>query len=305
MKISIISPAYNVGNVIDRTIESVRTQTYDTFELIIVDDGSTDDTATRILQVSDSRIRLIRFESNRGVHAARNAGIEAASGDYIMFLDADDELYPECLSVFASTAKEHEDAGIISCPYVTNCGERTGLKFDVSQYVRYEDLLCLKHSRRLKPGLAMVKRELAKQYSFPAPNVDFIFYRYVMRAAPLYYIAEPLAQYNLSDSEIALHIARRKPNITKSIMRARALDTFLDDFTSDYLDHCPRLLADYAYGAAIGLLLDWQISRALHRAFQASRYSKWKAKYVFLLIACLCPISPFFLQILFRWGIRI
>ena len=89
--ISIVMPAYNVGEYISRSIQSVLNQTYDAFELIIVDDGSTDNTFSIIDELSflDKRIRVIR-QSNSGVSVARNVGISIAKGEYVAFLDGDD-----------------------------------------------------------------------------------------------------------------------------------------------------------------------------------------------------------------------
>lgn len=91
-KVSIIIPAYNVESYIDETLQSVEKQTYQNWECIIADDGSTDRTAKIIMQYTtkDARFRYIRLESNKGAAAARNAAIAQADGKYMAFLDADD-----------------------------------------------------------------------------------------------------------------------------------------------------------------------------------------------------------------------
>ena len=93
---SIIIPLYNKENSIKRTIDSVLKQTLIDYEIIIVDDGSTDSSLNIVMSFNDSRIRIIRQE-NAGVSAARNKGIREAKGDYIAFLDADDEWDEEYL----------------------------------------------------------------------------------------------------------------------------------------------------------------------------------------------------------------
>jgi glycosyltransferase involved in cell wall biosynthesis len=90
--ISVIIPTYNRARIIGRAIESALAQTCQNFEVIVVDDGSTDDTAA-ILQGFQGRVRCLRQE-NRGVSAARNAGIAAAAGKWVAFLDSDDEWFP-------------------------------------------------------------------------------------------------------------------------------------------------------------------------------------------------------------------
>ena len=93
--ISVIIAVYNGGPTIGRAIESVLTQTYPACELIVVDDGSTDDTAATVAKFGD-RVRSIR-QPNAGVSAARNAGALAARGEWLAFLDADDWYYPDRL----------------------------------------------------------------------------------------------------------------------------------------------------------------------------------------------------------------
>lgn len=96
--ISVILPVYNGEEFISEAVGSVVSQTYRNFELLIVDDGSTDRTATIIesFAASDSRIKILT-QKNGGVSAARNAGIEIARGDYLTFIDADDALSPDFL----------------------------------------------------------------------------------------------------------------------------------------------------------------------------------------------------------------
>lgn len=96
-KVSVIVPTYNRAHVIDRAIRSVLNQTYQDFELIIVDGASTDNTEEVVKIFNDVRIRYIRQEINKGTQAGRNIGIKAAKGEYIAFQDSDDEWLPEKL----------------------------------------------------------------------------------------------------------------------------------------------------------------------------------------------------------------
>lgn len=92
-KVSVIVPAYNVGPYISKSIRSLQEQSYKNVEIIVVDDGSTDDTGKIIDQLSqnDERIKVLH-KQNAGVSAARNSGLEVASGEFIAFLDGDDYL---------------------------------------------------------------------------------------------------------------------------------------------------------------------------------------------------------------------
>lgn len=99
--LSVVIPTFNRGVFIERAIRSATDQSYSDIEVIIVDDGSIDDTSKRIrsLQDNDARIHYLRHETTRGAQAARNKGIAAASGEFIAFLDSDDQWLPHKLNV--------------------------------------------------------------------------------------------------------------------------------------------------------------------------------------------------------------
>ncbi len=104
--VSVIIPAFNRERVIGKAIKSVLAQTFQDFEIIVVDDGSRDDTAKNAIKLacSDPRVRIFRFETNQGAQVARNAGARAALGRWLSFLDSDDELLPRSLEIRLETA---------------------------------------------------------------------------------------------------------------------------------------------------------------------------------------------------------
>jgi glycosyltransferase involved in cell wall biosynthesis len=102
---SVVVPTYDRGATIARAVTSVLAQAAD-FELIVVDDGSTDDTV-RVLETFDDGRMQYQHQANRGVSAARNAGAAAARGQWLVFLDADDELLPHALDRFSRAAGSH------------------------------------------------------------------------------------------------------------------------------------------------------------------------------------------------------
>ena len=95
--VSVIIPTYNRAHLIGRAIKSILNQTYQDFELIVVDDCSFDNTEEVVKSFKDERIRYIKHDENRGADAARNTGIKVARGEYIAFQDSDDEWLPEKL----------------------------------------------------------------------------------------------------------------------------------------------------------------------------------------------------------------
>lgn len=143
MKFSVIIPLYNKAPYIRKALESVFAQTYTDYELIVVDDGSTDDSASIVQQFIDERLKVkgeetsravtstynlspityklsVRLitQSNAGVSAARNSGVAASSGDYIAFLDADDWWEPTYLEKMAQLIEDYPKAGLYASNYV-------------------------------------------------------------------------------------------------------------------------------------------------------------------------------------------
>lgn len=108
--VSVVIPLYNKAPYIARALKSVLTQTFQDFEVIVVDDGSTDDGAEVVRELRNPRIRLIQQE-NRGVSAARNRGIEEALAELVAFLDADDEWLPMFLETIIRLRRMFPDAG--------------------------------------------------------------------------------------------------------------------------------------------------------------------------------------------------
>lgn len=115
--VSVVIPLYNKGPYIARALTSVLAQTVRDFEVIVVDDGSTDGGAEVVGGFGDPRVRLIRQE-NHGVSAARNRGIEAARGEMVAFLDADDEWTPRHLEALLRLREKYPQAGAYGTAYL-------------------------------------------------------------------------------------------------------------------------------------------------------------------------------------------
>lgn len=109
--ISVIIPAYNAEQTILETIKSVRQQTFSDFEIIIINDGSTDQTLKLLQNVEDNRLKIFSYE-NGGLSVARNRGITHATGEYIAFLDADDLWTPDKLELQLKALQQHSEAGV-------------------------------------------------------------------------------------------------------------------------------------------------------------------------------------------------
>ncbi|MEQ9824865.1 MAG: glycosyltransferase family 2 protein [Puniceicoccaceae bacterium] len=131
--VSVIVPCFNYGEQLECSVTSALSQSYPLLEVIIIDDGSTDSTpeVASQLALKDSRVR-VHHQSNQGVAAARNCGMKLAKGEWILFLDADDELFPEYLSKTVSVIVE-QGCDFVYCDFeVTGETTRMGrmIEFD-------------------------------------------------------------------------------------------------------------------------------------------------------------------------------
>lgn len=109
--ISVIIPAYNAEKTILETIQSLQQQTFSDFELIVINDGSTDQTVELLSTIEDSRIKIFSYE-NGGLPGARNRGIARATGEYVTFIDADDLWTPDKLELQLAALQQHPEAGV-------------------------------------------------------------------------------------------------------------------------------------------------------------------------------------------------
>lgn len=120
--ISVVIPLYNKEKSIEQSLRSVLSQSYDDFEIVIVDDGSTDDSVAVVEAMNDPRIRLIKQE-NGGPSKARNTGVKNAKGEWILFIDADDDLLPGAIEYLAQKIKEHMEIDMFLGEVIINNGK--------------------------------------------------------------------------------------------------------------------------------------------------------------------------------------
>lgn len=119
--VSVVIPTYNKSQFIEKTLMSVIKQTYKNTEIILVDNGSTDDTRSRIQDFTSRNMgnfKIINLENNLGPSNARNEGILASSGKYVFFLDGDDIFFPEKISVQVNFMEQNLEVGLTITPYI-------------------------------------------------------------------------------------------------------------------------------------------------------------------------------------------
>ena len=145
MLVSVIMPCYNYGRFLRESVESVLSQTYADIELIVVDDGSTDNTQFVLESINDPRLRNIRID-NSGVSTARNTGLDAARGDFIAFIDADDIWMKDKLKRQMDLVKDHPSVGLVFSDFA-RFNESGEFKNTLFSYLPELDLLSCEPTR--------------------------------------------------------------------------------------------------------------------------------------------------------------
>lgn len=164
--ISVIIPLYNKEQIIEKCIQSVLSQDYKDFEVVIVNDGSTDRSAEIVKGIEDSRIRLIE-QKNGGPSKARNTGVKNAKGEWVVFLDADDEFLPGALKKFSSLIQTHPNIGMFGCANIRTDGKNIvkSCKVKDGYYKNCYKVYAL-GMYNYRTGCTIVKRDIALNNPF-------------------------------------------------------------------------------------------------------------------------------------------
>lgn len=167
--VSIVVPVYQAGRFIKSTIECVLAQTYTDWEMILVDDRSTDDGPAIIKSYDDKRIRYILMNSNDGAWRARNCGIDNAVGRYIAFLDADDLWEPDKLELELSYMKKMS-AGFVFTGYefADADGKPTNAVVRVPKTLTYREAL---HNTTIFTSTVLIDRNVVPDELIHMPNI--------------------------------------------------------------------------------------------------------------------------------------
>lgn len=166
-KVSIITCFYNEEKYLEKAIDSVLTQTYSNFELILVNDGSSDRSDEIVKSYQDNRIVYISYEGNKHQSYARNRGIEAATGDYIGFFDGDDIMVPDKIEKQVKYLDENEDVILVSGSYAYMDSEgNVSDEIIVPQYQSDEEIKAHMLFRNCIAfaGAALLRKEIIDRY---------------------------------------------------------------------------------------------------------------------------------------------
>lgn len=241
-KVSIVLPTYNREDTLGVSVSSLLNQSYDDFEIIISDDGSTDGTESLIHNFNDSRIRYIKSERRKGANHARNMGIKESLGEYIAFQDSDDSWHSDKLQKqMEALQKGGEGGNICFCGMIRNINNKA--VYIPKKKKRIEAGLVNLHSELLKgnfigtPTLVAKKNILYDIGLFDEALSKLQDWDLVLRLSKsngIIYVNEPLLRADVNDS-----------SITTNIPSCSAIENILRKHHSDFKDYPKALLIQY------------------------------------------------------------
>jgi glycosyltransferase involved in cell wall biosynthesis len=237
---SIIIATYNRATLLPRAIKSVVNQSYDDFELIIINDGSTDNTHKVVSVFNDNRIIYAQFNNNKGALAAKNKGFALSRGKYSIRLDDDDILLPNALEIVASHLHEmsKRDVQMLQFNIVDSLtGKYCGSGIRTPGYITYEDMLCgkIKGDYCKVLDLNLVKdKYFDERPHFP----EGLLWLKLHKLSPSYYIPETIYIANRNHGfDRRTHRGNRLENIEQLKL---AQEVFINEFGNDLKRYCPR-----------------------------------------------------------------
>lgn len=248
-RVSVIVPAYNYAQFLDTCLQSVLTQPLADLELVVVDDGSTDETAA--VAARFPRIQYL-YQPNQGLSAARNTGMRASSGEYLLFLDADDLLAPDSLAARLDLLRRARSHALSVCRnrLFTGGDEAGQMRFRGRWWLPPTDLdLRLRHFNIAPPHAFLLRREVAAAVGWfdtslrACEDYDYWFRALLCGYAPIYSQAGSVyyrkhAKSMSADNRNQLH--------HDALLHQRVLDALLGERGFQPTDRTGALLAAYA-----------------------------------------------------------
>ncbi len=286
--LSIVIATYNRSHTLQACLASVLSQTDMGFEIIVVDDGSTDGTKDILAGFTDSRLRTVQLPENKGASFARNQGIKEAKGEYVLVWDSDDTLYPNALAFLRLLVEAHPDAIVVSVPARMMRGDKE-VPFPVrtSGYVSLQQTLCKYLGNNEKVRLA--RKDAYLKAPYVSRNVDFIVAARLAAQGQWFHSQEPLGDVFL-DTPGSLTQGRKKFDYARSANRAPHLDAFLVDFGHILKKECKARYVQIVYGTSIACACAGMKAKARMYACEVWKHAPLSPRsYAALLFSVLFP----------------
>jgi len=194
--VSVVVPCYNQAHFLSEAIESVLSQSYENFEVVVVDDGSTDNTSEVASRYA--KVRLIRQE-NKGLSAARNAGLAESNGEYMVFLDADDRLLPSALEVGVKELEAHPECAFVFGYHNNIAVDGSPLATSHPPHDERDQYLALLHRCFIRMHAVMYRRSVFEAVggfdTSLSASEDCDLYLRITREYPVHHHGEAVAEY--------------------------------------------------------------------------------------------------------------
>jgi amino acid adenylation domain-containing protein len=211
--VSVIIPAYNSAQYLPEAVDSVLNQTHSGCEIIVVDDGSTDETKVVCAKYSDEKHSTVKYvyQSNQGLPAARNKGVEASSGQYLVFLDSDDCLLPSAVEIGLQAMQERPEAGFVFGRYLYQLVRADGTFSTESTFenqppiASYATILADRH--RTQCACGMFRREVFEAVGgynrelWALEDIDLLLR--IAQSFPIYYHQQVVSEYRIRDQNMS------------------------------------------------------------------------------------------------------
>lgn len=266
--VSVVLPTYNRADSLPEAIDSVVDQTYEDFELIVVDDGSTDGTESIVEDVDDERVQYVGFEENRGANVARNAGIEAAEGRYIAFQDSDDRWCPRKLEQqVARMDSTSDEVGVVYTGWLRVSDENRTYRPSRDRAMRSGDIHDeLLHGNFVTTPATLVRREcfeVAGRFDEQLPRLqDWELWLRISEHFEFELIDEPLVEKDVEADAVSIS---GDPDRYLDAM-ARILEKHRDRF-----NEAPEALSNHRFTLGHRYLLGGRSNEGRRRLAQAAR----------------------------------
>lgn len=271
--ISIIVPAYNIAEYLPRCLDSILNQTYKNLEVIVISDGSTDNTNQIITEYSNKDKRIVPvFKENTGVSDTRNKGLDIAKGDFIGFADGDDYLEPEMYETLLNNLLEN-DADISHCGYQMVFPSRvdyyynTGKKIIQDNQKGIRDLIVGDYIEP-SPCIKLFKKEVVKNLRMPVNikiNEDVLFNFYAFcNSNKSVYEDKPFYHYIVRKNSAANSKINANKLFDPVKVRSEIFDYCLDNYDEN--------MQSIAYSSYLGIILN------LYRSINNNKLKEYKAQ---------------------------
>lgn len=241
--VSVIIPVYNYANYIQRAINSVLDQTYKNIEVIVVDDGSTDDTIKILKEIKDERVKVF-FGNHKGVSWARNFGVNNASGKYVAFLDADDFYAKENIQKKVEIL-EKNNGKVASSNYILTNGITSKIVNIYSENFFY-DILFFKTSLWISSNVVINREFFLEIGGFDealSTSADWELSCRIAKNTPIFHVPQPCVYYFQHPNQMHKNIKLMEKDMLYALNKLKNIGIIDDNLYEKVLQKLSRILA--------------------------------------------------------------